>query len=110
MFPLTLDNPNKALVASLEDDNWLWHHKYGHMNSLCLLSKYNLVDGLLALRHVDIVCQSCKVGKQRRLFPKNKGMRASRPTALIHANLCRTMCTSSLTSNLYFVVFVNDLS
>ncbi|KAL0438667.1 UNVERIFIED_CONTAM: Retrovirus-related Pol polyprotein from transposon TNT 1-94 [Sesamum latifolium] len=55
MFPLVISDENKALAASLEDENWLWHHRCGHLNfkSLSLLSNQNLVDGLPMIRHID---------------------------------------------------------
>ena len=32
LFPFTLENDNKAASFTMEDDNWLWHHRYGHLN------------------------------------------------------------------------------
>ena len=105
MFPLALDDEKKALAASLEDDNWLWHHRYEHLNfkSLSLLSNQNLVDGLPMIKHVNAVCESCVLGKQHRdSFPKSCSMRASRPAEMIHGDVCGPMCTSSLNNNRYF--------
>ncbi|KAL0427607.1 UNVERIFIED_CONTAM: Retrovirus-related Pol polyprotein from transposon TNT 1-94 [Sesamum latifolium] len=60
MFPLFISDEKKALLASLEDENWLWHHRYGYLNfkSLSLLSNQNLVDGLPMIRPIDVVCES----------------------------------------------------
>ncbi|KAL4289903.1 hypothetical protein GQ457_14G000940 [Hibiscus cannabinus] len=113
MFPLVINDEKKALVASLEDDSWLWHHRYGHLNfkSLSLLSNQNLVDGLPMIRRIDAVCESCVVGKQHRdPFSKSSNMRASKPVELIHADVCGPMQTLSLNNSRYFVVFVDDFS
>ncbi|KAL4334611.1 hypothetical protein GQ457_07G011520 [Hibiscus cannabinus] len=113
MFPLVINDEKKALAASLEDDNWLWHHRYGHLNfkSLSLLSNQNLVDGLPMIRRINAVCESCVVGKQHRdPFSKSSNMRASNPAELIHADVCGPMQTLSLNNSRYFVVFVDDFS
>lgn len=113
MFPLDLDDQQKALAVSLEDDDWLWHHRYGHLNftSLSLMSKTNLVDGLPVIHSVDDVCESCVIGKHHRdSFPKGKSRRASQTAELIHADVCGPMRTSSLNGSRYFVVFVDDYS
>ncbi|KAL4379170.1 hypothetical protein GQ457_02G022950 [Hibiscus cannabinus] len=113
MFPLVINDEKKVLAASLEDDSWLWHHRYGHLNfkSLSLLSNQNLVDGLPMIRCIDAVCESCVVGKQHRdPFSKSSNMRASKPAELIHADVCGPMQTLSLNNSRYFVVFVDDFS
>ncbi|KAL4312227.1 hypothetical protein GQ457_01G011000 [Hibiscus cannabinus] len=113
MFPLVINDEKKALAASLEDDSWLWHHRYGHLNfkSLSLLSNQNLVDGLPMIRRIDAVCESCVVGKQHSdPFSKSSNMIASKPAELIHADVCGPMQTLSLNNSRYFVVFVDDFS
>ncbi|KAK4417114.1 hypothetical protein Salat_2536900 [Sesamum alatum] len=57
MFPLVISDEKNALPTSLEDGNWLWHHRYGHLNSksLSLLSNQNLVNGLPIIRHIDAI-------------------------------------------------------
>ncbi|KAK4425519.1 hypothetical protein Salat_1745900 [Sesamum alatum] len=78
MFPLVINDEKKALAALLEDETWLWHNRYGHLNfiTLSLLSNQHLVNGLPMIRHIDMVCESCVVGKQNRdSFPKSSNMR-----------------------------------
>lgn len=76
IFPYNLSSINNhALKETLADDNWLCHHRNGYLNfrSLSLMSKKNLVDGLLMIKNIDDVCESCLVGKQHRdTFPKGK--------------------------------------
>ncbi|GKV31343.1 hypothetical protein SLEP1_g40039 [Rubroshorea leprosula] len=111
-FPLTLDCES-ALNVTLHDENWLWHHRYGHLNfqGLVHLSKQNLVLGLPIIEQVDGVCESCVYGKQHRdAFPKGKARRALKPAELIHADVCGSMNTLSLNKSMYFIVFVDDFS
>ncbi|GLU00818.1 hypothetical protein SLE2022_181580 [Rubroshorea leprosula] len=111
-FPLTLDCES-ALNVTLHDENWLWHHRYGHLNfqGLVHLSKQNLVLGLPIIEQVDGVCESCVYGKQHRdAFPKGKARRALKPAELIHADVCGPMNTLSLNKSRYFIVFVDDFS
>ncbi|KAL0462897.1 UNVERIFIED_CONTAM: hypothetical protein Slati_0177300, partial [Sesamum latifolium] len=55
MFPLVICDEKKTLTDSLKDENWLWHHRSGHLNFKCLslLSSEYLVDGLPMIRHID---------------------------------------------------------
>ncbi|GKU96667.1 hypothetical protein SLEP1_g9878 [Rubroshorea leprosula] len=111
-FPLTLDCES-ALNVTLHDENWLWHHRYGHLNlqGLVHLSKQNLVLGLPIIGQVDGVCESCVYGKHHRdAFPKGKARRALKPAELIHADVCGPMNTLSLNKSMYFIVFVDDFS
>lgn len=99
-------------AASL-DDEWLWHHRYGHLNvkTLKLMHEQNLVDGLPLIKNVDNVCENCMVGKQHRdPFPKGKARRAPKPAERIHADVCGPMSTLSLNKNRYFLAFVDDYS
>ncbi|GKV09292.1 hypothetical protein SLEP1_g20816 [Rubroshorea leprosula] len=81
-FPLTLDCES-ALNVTLHDDNWLWHHGYGHLNFQ---------------------------GLHRDAFPKGKARRALKPVELIHADVYGPMNTLSLNKSKYFIVFVDDFS
>ena len=109
IFPLHLDGEQHAFKASLEDKNWLWHQRYGHLNfrSLNYLSNKNLVDGLPQIRGIDEICESCIFGKQHRdVFPKRTARRATKPIELVHADVCGPMRIPSLNNNTYFIVFM----
>ena len=66
MFPLTIlhDTP-KCLNSILNDKDWLWHLRYGHLNfeSLKLLSRNKMVKGLPHIQHPNEVCENCVLGK-----------------------------------------------
>jgi transposase InsO family protein len=113
IFPLNIAGEKQALKASFVDDNWLWHHRYGHLNfrSLKFLGENNLVDGLPLIQHVDALCESCVFGKHHRnVFPKGEARRASKQIELVHVDVCGPMRTPSLNNRKYFIVFVDDYS
>lgn len=111
-FPLSLDGSEKhALTVSLLDENWSWHHRYGHLSfkNLKFLFERNMVNGLPSIKYMDKICESCILGKHHQdAFPKHSSWRASNPIELVHADLCGPMQTVSLNSSKYFVVFVDD--
>lgn len=111
LFPVTSSDENQALAASVYDHNWIWHHRYGHLNfqSLKLMSDQDLVLGLPKIQHENDVCESCALGKQHRdSFPKRHAWRATEPLQLVHADVCGPVQTPSLDNNIYFLVFVDD--
>ena len=74
-FPLTLGGDTNPCSVLLIDDNWLWHHRFGHLNfkSSGNLAKENMVHGLPFVKHVDETCESYVFGKQHwDAFPKGK--------------------------------------
>ena len=62
--------------------------------------------------HTEVdTCGSCIMGKQpRKSFSKGVSWIASVLLELIHTNICRPMKTSSLGSQRYFLIFIDDFS
>jgi hypothetical protein len=61
-----------CLHMNLDDQSWLWHARYGHLNFRALhnLGKQGMVEGLPIVDQVEQVCDSCTLGKQhRKPFP-----------------------------------------
>lgn len=108
MFPLEISClDDYALVATIKDDSWLWHLRYGHLhfNGLKLLSQKKMVHGLPSVSCVDNVCEGCIYGKQhRKSFPVGKAWRAKEPLELIHVDVYGPMNTLSLNKTKYFFV------
>ncbi|XP_074299976.1 uncharacterized protein LOC141631169 [Silene latifolia] len=96
MFSLDLvKSMGRALTIKEDDKARLWHLRYGHLNvqSLKLLSRKGLVDGLPGIGELGI-CEGCIYGKQSRdSFPTGKAWRASECLELVHADLCGPMQT-----------------
>jgi len=69
MFPLAIhhDTP-RCLTAIINDKDWLWHLRYGHLNfeSLKQLGSKKMVKGLPNIHHPNEMCESCVLSKQHR--------------------------------------------
>lgn len=113
MFPFKVSSMNHALVTSVENDSWLWHKRYGHLNfhGLKLLHEKKMVIGLPSINQVEEVCEGCIYGKhQRASFPNGKSWRAKKPLQLVHSDICGPMQTPSLSNSKYFLLFIDDFS
>jgi hypothetical protein len=80
MFPLYLNSTiQSCFLATMNNDAWLWHLRYGHLNfgGLKTLQKKRMVTGLPKIAAPSSVCEECVVSKQhRKPFPKFKSWRA----------------------------------
>jgi hypothetical protein len=118
MFPLhmkseMMEKIGASFKASSQDQAWIWHLRYGHLNfkALCLLQRNEMVKGLPPIQAPISSCESCILGKQHRLsFPKEKSYRAWAPLEIVHTDLCGPMKTPSLGGSIYFLTFIDDYS
>jgi hypothetical protein len=80
-----------CLMSKTDDQAWLWHGRYGHLNFRALreLGMKGMVDGLPLLNRVEEVCDGCALGKhQRHSFPQVASYRANKALDLVHTDLC----------------------
>ena len=76
-----------------------------------MLSKKEMVRGLLSISHPDQVCKRCLLGKQfHKSFPMESSSRAQKPIELIHTDVCGPIKPSSLGKSNYFLLFIDDFS
>jgi hypothetical protein len=63
---LDIDHP-VCLLAQGTSPAWRWHSRYGNLNfhGLKRLAEGEMVRGLPQIYHIDQVCNSCLVGKQK---------------------------------------------
>ena len=97
----------------MNDESWLWHKRYRHLNlqSLRSLHQKNMVYSLLAIQDKKETYEGCALGKQHReVFSKEHAWRAKASLELIHIDICRPMKTLSHISNIYFITFIDDYS
>ena len=69
LFPLNLSSANFSCLSTVIDDsNWLWHMRFGHLNfdSLKFFTNKRMVGVLPNIRNPDRVCDMCALGKQHR--------------------------------------------
>ena len=91
MFPLTVhhDTP-KCLRSVVNDKDWLWHLRYGHLNfeNLRQLGSKKMVKALPNIQHPNELCESCVLSKQyRNNFGKQAYWRAIKPLELVHIDV-----------------------
>ena len=58
----------QCLAASISDESWMWHHRFGHLNfrSLSELKSKKMVHGLPQIEIPKQLCVECYVSKQPR--------------------------------------------
>ncbi|CAL1392261.1 unnamed protein product [Linum trigynum] len=102
-----------CLMTKHNDESWLWHSRFGHVNFLSLrrLVQGNMVNGMPLIDHVEKICDVCMVGKQRRnSFPGKAKYRATEPLQLVHGDLCGPITPSTHGGKRYFLLLVDDYS
>jgi hypothetical protein len=78
MFPLhmkseMMEKIGASFKASSQDQAWVWHLRYGHINfkGLCLFQIKEMVRGLPPIQAPINSCESCILAKQhRKIFQK----------------------------------------
>jgi hypothetical protein len=112
MFPLITRNDLteslNAYKTKALDDSWLYHLIYGHLHfgGLDLMQKKQMVKGLHSIQQPTSSCESCILAKHHRgKFIYGVSYRGKAPLEFFHIDLCGPMKTSSLTGNVYFMIF-----
>ncbi|KAL4280140.1 hypothetical protein GQ457_03G000400 [Hibiscus cannabinus] len=76
MFVLNLKTINaKCLKASVENEAWCWHMRFGHLNfgALKMLGEKKMVNGIPTISHPNQLCEACLLGKHDvRVFRKKQ--------------------------------------
>ena len=92
LYYLNLDIARPVCLAACSSEPaWLWHARYGHLNFQALrrLSSQSMVRGLPSVDHVNQLCDSCLVGKQKRTpFPQQSAYCANDHLELVHGDIC----------------------
>ncbi|GKE87478.1 retrovirus-related pol polyprotein from transposon TNT 1-94 [Tanacetum coccineum] len=93
---------------------WLWHRRLSHLNfdTINLLSKKDIVNGLLKLKYVkDQLCSSCELSKAKQSTFKTKTVPSSKGRLnLLYMDLCCPMRIESINGKKYILVIVDDYS
>ncbi|KAL6312714.1 hypothetical protein AAG906_024672 [Vitis piasezkii] len=95
------------------DESVVWHTRYGHFNlkSLKFMQKAGIVEDMPEITVNAQTCESCELRKQHhKSFPQNMSKRATHKLESVHSDICGPMSTASLSNNLYFALFIDDLS
>ena len=101
-----------SCLLSKSNMGWLWHRRLGHvgMKQLNKLVKHDLVIGLKDVTfEKDKPCSACQAGKQvGKSHPKKSEMSTSKPFELLHMDLFGATTYTSIGSNKYGFVIVDD--
>nr|GEW28149.1 hypothetical protein [Tanacetum cinerariifolium] len=107
-------NPICLIAKATSSQAWLWHRHLSHLNfdTINLISKNDIVIGLLKLKFVkDHLCSSCDLGKSKRKSFQTKTTPSSkRRLQLLHMDLCGPMRVESINGKKYVLVIVDDYS
>ncbi|GJZ00046.1 retrovirus-related pol polyprotein from transposon TNT 1-94 [Tanacetum coccineum] len=110
----TTPNPICLMAKATSSQAWLWHRHLSHLNfdTINLLSKNNIVNGLPKLKFVkDHLCSSCELGKaKRKSFHTKTTPSSKRRLQLLHMDLCGPMRVESINGKKYVLVIVDDYS
>ncbi|GJU41143.1 retrovirus-related pol polyprotein from transposon TNT 1-94 [Tanacetum coccineum] len=82
----TTPNPICLMAKATSSQAWSWHRHLSHLNfdTINLLSKNDIVTGLLKLKFVkDQLCSSCELGKAKRKSFKTKTTSSSKRRLLL---------------------------
>ncbi|GKB98451.1 retrovirus-related pol polyprotein from transposon TNT 1-94, partial [Tanacetum coccineum] len=105
-------NPICLMAKATSSHAWLWHRRLSHLNfnTINLLSKNNIVNGLPKLKFVkDDLCSSCEFGKaKRKSFHTKTTLSSKRRLQLLHMDLCGPMRVESINGKKYVLVIVDD--
>ena len=107
----TSANLQATFQIEVQDESWLWHFRFGHLNfgGLKLLHTKNVVNRLPLIDRLERVCEGCIFGKQHReTFPVGKSYRACTPLEIVHSDICGPMQTLSIGGCNYFLTFIYD--
>jgi len=113
IFKISFESSNsQSLDATKESNSNLWHLRMGQLNfqSLVLLRKKNMVNGLPYIKLDDEAHEGCVLGKQQMESFSNKTSKARECLTLLHSNLCGPMEVVSFGNAHYFLTFIDDYS
>lgn len=103
----------QCLQIKSSSDSSKWHARLGHINyeTLKLMVRRELVEGISDITTSKETCVSCLLGKQtRKPFPQATLYRASHPLDLIHGDLCGPITPSTPLQKRYVLVLIDDYS
>jgi len=110
----TVQKPICLMARATPRQAWLWHLRLSHLNfdTINLLSKHNMVNGLPQLKFVkDHLCSSCELCKAKRASFKLKTTPSTkRRLQLLHMDLCGSMCVQTINRKKHILVIVDDYS
>ena len=108
--PILTIQDNKRQRQDNLKSSYLWHCHLGHISERCMFKLHK--DGSLVSFDYESYdsCESCLLGKMKKLTFKGKGERASGLLDLIHTNVCGLISMHDKGGFIYFIAFTGDYS
>nr|GEV51993.1 ribonuclease H-like domain-containing protein [Tanacetum cinerariifolium] len=107
-------SPICLLSKATNTKSWLWHRCLSYLNfgAINHLARHGLVRGLPKLKfEKDHLCSACDMGKSKKQSHKPKSEDTNQEKLyLLHMDLCRPMCVTSINGKKYILVIVDDYS
>ncbi|KAJ9567112.1 LOW QUALITY PROTEIN: hypothetical protein OSB04_003078 [Centaurea solstitialis] len=108
----TLEVKEEICLVSSNEEAWLWHTRFCHLNfhTLDKLVKLKLVKGLPDIMiEKDHICSACEMGKLKCL-PIKPNPSFDKPLQMLHVDLCGPIAKQSLNGKKYSLVCVDEFS
>jgi transposase InsO family protein len=109
-----LFQPVRALIHTTNNSSdlcELWHRRMAHLHHGALRVLREMVTGVpdFSSEHHEL-CKGCSLGKYTKTSFSRSDSRETGILDLIHSDVCGPMSSTSLTSSLYYVVFIDEFS
>jgi hypothetical protein len=108
VYILDMEGEEKCCLGQ-EDERWLWHRSLGNIRFEKLI-KFNKKEAVRdmpkIIKHSNLACKHCQIGKQTKVRFKKKECSSSRPLELIHIDLCGPTRTKSIHGEHYFMLVI----
>jgi hypothetical protein len=102
--------PVRALIHTTNNSD-LWHRRMAHLHHGALRVLREMVTAVpdFSSEHHEL-CKGCVLGKYTKTAFPSSDSGATGILDLIHSDVCGPMSLTSLTSFLYYVIFIDDFS
>ncbi|GJV52907.1 zinc finger, CCHC-type containing protein [Tanacetum coccineum] len=100
-----------CLLASIDNQAWLWHARLGHLNfdDINKMTRKNLVEGVPRINHAGQICDACLLGKHSRTpFPNQAKFRSKNPLDLVYGDLCGPISPATHSGKKLIFLLVDD--
>ena len=95
------------------EDSWLWHYRFGHLNfrGLNQLVDKEMILGVPKMEIPSTIGDTCLIGKQpRNAFSYSTSHRSKLVLNVVYSYVCRLLEVPTLGGNKYFISFVDEFS
>ena len=108
--PILIIHDNKIERQDILKSSYLWHYRLSHKSERHKF-KQHMDENLVSFDYESYdTCESCLLGKMKKLPFKEKGERASGALDLRHTDVCGLMSTHAKGGFIYFITFIDNYS